>query len=101
AGMGEDCSQIAYGGVGGRFAGMASIQGGRSAFRRVAANPLLELLERMGYLVRGALYVVMGLLALGIALRIGGGQTTDLSGSLVFLVGNPFGRSEERRVGKG
>src|SRR6266446_1951456 len=71
---------------------MASIQGGRSAFKRVAANPLLELLERMGYLVRGALYAVMGLLALGIALGIGGGQATDLSGSLVFLIGNPLGK---------
>src|SRR3989441_1969013 len=83
---------MAYGAAVGRFPEMASIQGGRSAFKRVAANPLAELLERMGDLVRGALYAVMGLLALGIALRIGGGQTTDLSGSLVFLVGNPFGK---------
>jgi hypothetical protein len=34
----------------------------------------------------------MGLLALGVALGLGGGQTTDLSGSLVFLIGNPLGR---------
>jgi fumarate reductase subunit D len=71
---------------------MATVQSGRNAVKRAAANPLLELLERLGYLVRGALYAVMGLLALGIALRIGGGQTTDLSGSLVFLVSNPFGK---------
>ena len=83
---------MAYGAALERFPVMASIQGGRSAVKRAAANPLLELLERMGYLVRGALYAVMGLLALGIALRIGGGQTTDLSGSLVFLVANPFGK---------
>jgi uncharacterized protein DUF1206 len=43
-------------------------------------------------LVRGALYAVMGLLALGIAVSFGGGQTTDLSGSLVFLISNPFGK---------
>lgn len=71
---------------------MATVHGGRNAVKRAAANPLLELLERMGYAVRGALYAVMGLLALGIALRVGGGQTTDLSGSLVFLTGNPFGK---------
>jgi fumarate reductase subunit D len=71
---------------------MATVQSGRNAVKRAAANPLLELLERLGYLVRGALYAVMGLLALGLALRVGGGQTTDLSGSLVFLIRNPFGK---------
>jgi fumarate reductase subunit D len=71
---------------------MATVQAGRNAVKRAAANPLLELLERLGYVVRGALYAVMGLLALGIALGVGGGQTTDLSGSLVFLVSNPFGK---------
>jgi hypothetical protein len=71
---------------------MASVDAGRNAVKRAAANPLLALLERLGYLVRGALYAVMGLLALGIAFTITGGQTTDLSGSLVFLVSNPFGK---------
>ena len=71
---------------------MSTVQGGQSAVKRAAANPLLELLERLGYVVRGALYAVMGLLALGIALAVKGGQTTDLSGSLVFLVSNPFGK---------
>src|ERR1700682_6144383 len=71
---------------------MATVQSGGNTMKRLACNPLLELLERLGYAVRGALYAVMGLLALGIALRIGGGQTTDLSGSLVFLTGNPFGK---------
>src|ERR1700682_5965240 len=71
---------------------MASFHAGTNAVKRAAANPLLELLERLGYAVRGALYAVMGLLALGIALGIGGGQATDLSGSLVFLVGNPLGK---------
>ena|SRR5579864_1908469 len=70
---------------------MSTVQSGRSAVKRAAANPLLELLERLGYVVRGALYAAMGMLALGIALRVGG-QATDLSGSLVFLVSNPFGK---------
>jgi hypothetical protein len=71
---------------------MATLQVGNNALKHAAANPLLELLERLGYLARGALYVVMGLLALGVALGIGGGQTTDLTGSLVFLISNPFGK---------
>jgi hypothetical protein len=71
---------------------VASLQAGNNAVKRAAANPLLELLERLGYVARGALYAVMGLLALGVALGVGGGQTTDLSGSLVFLIGNPFGK---------
>lgn len=71
---------------------MATLHAGNIAAKRVASNPLLELLERLGYVARGALYVMMGLLALGVALRIGGGQTTDLTGSLVFMVGNPYGK---------
>jgi hypothetical protein len=60
--------------------------------KQAAANPTLELLERLGYVVRGALYVVMGFLALKIALATPGGKATDLSGSLVWLIGNPFGK---------
>jgi fumarate reductase subunit D len=71
---------------------MSSIHAGNNAVKRAAANPLLELMERLGYAVRGALYAVMGLLALGIAVGAGKGQATDLSGSLVFLIGNPLGK---------
>src|SRR5712692_4406571 len=71
---------------------MGAVHTSRNAVKRGAANPVVELLERLGYVTRGALYAVMGLLALGIALEVGGGQTTDLSGSLVFLIGNPFGK---------
>jgi hypothetical protein len=71
---------------------VATINTGTTAVKRAAANPVLELLERLGYAVRGALYGVMGLLALGIVFSAGAGQATDLSGSLVFLTGNPFGK---------
>lgn len=71
---------------------MASVHAGTGAVKRASSNPVLELLERLGYLVRGALYAVMGILALRIALNMGGGQATDLSGSLVALTGNPFGK---------
>jgi fumarate reductase subunit D len=71
---------------------MSTLQAGNSAVKRAASSPALRLLERLGYAARGALYTVMGLLALGIALSVGGGQATDLSGSLVFLIANPFGK---------
>jgi Domain of Unknown Function (DUF1206) len=75
---------------------MATIQNRTGAVngevKQVAANPALELLERLGYVVRGALYAVMGFLALKIALATPGGKATDLSGSLVWLIGNPFGK---------
>jgi Domain of Unknown Function (DUF1206) len=70
----------------------AAIQSGSGAVKHAAANPQLELLERLGYVVRGVLYVVMGFLALRIALATPGGKATDLSGSLVWLIGNPFGK---------
>jgi hypothetical protein len=60
--------------------------------KQAAANPTLELLERLGYVVRGVLYAVMGFLALKIALSTPGGKATDLSGSLVWLIGNPLGK---------
>jgi hypothetical protein len=71
---------------------MGTVQHDAGAVKHAAANPQLELLERLGYVVRGALYAVMGFLALRIALAQTGGQATDLSGSLVFLTGNPFGK---------
>src|SRR5437868_5176299 len=60
--------------------------------KRAAANPGLKLLQRLGYAVRGVLYVTMGFLALRIALGKPDGQATDLNGSLVYVVGNPFGK---------
>src|SRR6202162_1963300 len=71
---------------------MATMQRGASDVKQAAANPQLELLERLGYVVRGVLYVVMGFLALRIALAVPGGKATDLSGSLVWLIGNPLGK---------
>ncbi len=63
----------------------------RSATERTARNPALELLERLGYVVRGVLYATMGGLALGVAMGIGG-SATDPSGSLAFLTNNRAGR---------
>ncbi len=71
---------------------MAAVQSGGGAVKHAAANSQLELLERLGYVVRGVLYAVMGFLALRIALATPGGKATDLSGSLVWLIGNPLGK---------
>jgi len=71
---------------------MANAQAAGETVKDAAANPQLEFLERLGYVARGVLYAVMGLLALGIALGLGGGKATDLPGSLVFLIGNPYGK---------
>jgi hypothetical protein len=71
---------------------MASIANRTGGVKQAASNSTLELLERLGYVVRGLLYAVMGFLALRIALATPGGKATDLSGSLVWLIGNPFGK---------
>ena len=62
-----------------------------TAVKRVASNKWLELLERVGYIARGVLYVVMGALALGLTLGLGG-KATDQSGSLATLAGGGFGK---------
>jgi hypothetical protein len=72
---------------------VGSVQREAGEVKRAAANPQLELLERLGYVVRGVLYAVMGFLALRIALATPGGKATDLSGSLVWLIGNPQGKA--------
>src|SRR5438270_9885749 len=63
----------------------------RTATERTASSPALEVLERAGYIVRGVLYAVMGALALGLALGIGG-RATDPSGSLVLITQNGAGK---------
>src|SRR5207248_8519890 len=71
---------------------MATIQSHTHEVRRAAANPGLKLLQRLGYVVRGVLYVTMGVLALRIALGKPDGRATDLNGSLLFVIGNPLGK---------
>lgn len=61
------------------------------ATKRTASNPGIEALERVGYLIRGVLYGLMGILALGLALGVGG-RATDPSGSLVLITQNGAGK---------
>ncbi len=56
--------------------------------REAAANPWLERLGRLGYVVRGVLYGVMGILALRLALGEPT-RTADQRGTLYLLSGSP------------
>lgn len=56
-----------------------------------AAHPLIQRLERFGYIVRGVIYVVIGLLALELAIGAGGGTVSP--NSAITLIGRqPFGK---------
>lgn len=63
----------------------------RHQVRRAAANPWLDRAERLGYVVRGLLYGLMGLLALQVALGVGG-RAVDQRGGLLYLTQNGGGK---------
>jgi len=77
-----------------RRAGRGARRGARRAnreARRAAANPWLQFVTRWGYVVRGVLYGVMGLLGLAVATGLAG-HGTDQRGALLLLIGNPFAK---------
>jgi hypothetical protein len=77
-----------------RRAGAQAKRGARGANRKVkeaAANPWLERLGRLGYIVRGVLYGVMGILALRLALGAPT-RTADQRGTLYLLSGSPLAK---------
>ena len=53
---------------------------------RFIFHPVLMMLERFGLLVRGILYALVG--AVAIVALIGAGESVDLQGSLVLVLGN-------------
>jgi hypothetical protein len=55
------------------------------------ASPWVDRIARFGYVTKGAVYVVVGALAVGVATGMGG-QTTDLAGALRTISIQPFGR---------
>jgi hypothetical protein len=61
-----------------------------AAARRATSHPLFESLARLGYAVRGVLYVVVGALAVQLAVGTGGGATSPL-GAIEMIGGEPFG----------
>ncbi len=66
------------------------VQGAREAASEVTATPLVEGLMRLGYVVRGLLYGVIGLLALRVVAG-GSGDFTDQQGAIAAVSRTPWG----------
>jgi len=62
----------------------------KKAATDASTSPAMETLTRLGYLVRGTVYAVMGLLALKVVLGRGG-ALTDTQGAIAALGQTPFG----------
>jgi hypothetical protein len=54
-----------------------------------AANPWFERGTRLGYVIRGCLYAIVGVLALGQVFGVGG-QATDMRGGVEAVTNNPL-----------
>lgn len=63
----------------------------KQPIRQAAAHPWFERLARLGYVSKGIVYFIIGLLAAQVALGIGG-RTTDSKGALQTIVTQPFGK---------
>lgn len=68
-----------------------AIRTGRAATREVQENPLVENLERFGYIARGLIYILIGYFALRLAF-VGNGKAVDQTGALQLLAAQPFGK---------
>jgi hypothetical protein len=62
----------------------------KRAGQKAALSPLMEALERLGYGVRGLIYITMGLLALNVTLGKGGAPT-DQQGAIAAIGRQPAG----------
>jgi hypothetical protein len=56
------------------------------------ASPWIEWIARFGYVAKGIVYVVMGVLAVLAAASAGGGSTTDQNGAFATIEEAPFGQ---------
>jgi hypothetical protein len=59
--------------------------------RAATGGGWIEGIERFGFVARGLLYIIMGGLALQLALGVGG-KTSDPVGALKYLAGQPYGK---------
>ena len=64
----------------------------KKAARDATLNPVMETLMRLGYVIRGLVYGVIGLLALQVALGGGHGKLTDSQGAIAFMGSSFLGR---------
>ncbi|MEO6115932.1 MAG: DUF1206 domain-containing protein, partial [Pseudolysinimonas sp.] len=63
-----------------------------SAARNAQNSRVLHFLARLGYAVNGVLHALIGFIAIGVALHVGGGaQEADQSGALSALASTPGG----------
>jgi hypothetical protein len=62
----------------------------KRATKKAAYSPLMEALTRLGYGVRGLIYIMMGLLSLSVALGKGG-TVTDQQGAIAAIGRQPAG----------
>jgi len=67
------------------------VQEAKQTARRAATNKWVALLARLGYAVKGVVYVIIGWLAAMLAVGHGG-TTTDQRGALTTISGQPFGK---------
>jgi hypothetical protein len=58
---------------------------------RPSAHPWVSRVVRLGYLAKGLIYSLIGVLALRVAFGLRGGRITDPSGVLLQLLRQPFG----------
>jgi hypothetical protein len=66
-----------------------------------AMRPWVARLVRLGYVAKGIIYSLIGLLALRVALGMSGGRLTDPSGVLRTVLSQPFGRALLATIGIG
>ncbi len=59
--------------------------------RKAVANPWVERLTRLGYFVRGLVYGIPGLLALGFAIGVGG-RAVSPTGAIEYIGQQPYGK---------
>jgi hypothetical protein len=64
---------------------------GERAARKAASHPWMGALTRLGYGVRGTLYLLMGLLAIQVALGVRG-TAEDQHGAIAAIAAQPFGQ---------
>ncbi len=69
----------------------APVKRAEAAAGKVAHRRSFQLLARAGFVARGVIYGVIGILAIKLALGAGG-KTTNQSGALKTIAGQPFGK---------
>jgi hypothetical protein len=72
-------------------AGSVPAEKARSVGNRVERTAAFEVLARAGFVARGLIYGIVGILAIKLALGAGG-ETTDQSGALKTIADQPFGQ---------